>query len=98
MVVIAKKKLAMFFLRKKPSGMLVALKKDDKYRYASVLAKETDCTYSHTVRILQELEKKKLIEFYKKGRIKMIKLTKLGKDIADCLEKLMALFEKADES
>ncbi len=92
-----KKKLSLFFLRKKPSTILIALKKDEKSRYASVLAKEADCTYSHTVRILQELERRKLIEFDKKGRIKMIKLTKLGEDVADCLERLVRLFEKADE-
>lgn len=76
--------------------MLVKLKNDEKPRYASLLAKEVDCTYSHTVRILQILEKNNLIEFEKKGRQKLIKLTPLGREIATTLEKLVSLFEKTN--
>ena len=63
-----KKELALFFLRKKPTDMILQLKRKHKFTYASVLAKEVDCTYSHTVRILQELEDRGLIIFKKKGR------------------------------
>jgi len=77
--------------------MLIQLKKHQKPRYASLLSKEVDCTYSHTVRILQELEKRGIIEFDKKGRLKLIKLTKTGKKIADCLEQLQSLFNQANK-
>jgi DNA-binding MarR family transcriptional regulator len=60
-------------------------------RYGSVLAKEVDCTYSHAVKILQTLEALKLVEFEKKGRIKLIKLTKKGKEIAEAIENIQAL-------
>lgn len=74
------------FFRRKPALMLVALGKVSKARYGSVLAKEVDCTYSHAVKILQALEELKLVGFEKQGRIKLIKLTKKGKEIADSIE------------
>ncbi len=90
------KRLLHFFLRRKPVMMLVKLRNDDKPRYASLLAKEVDCTYSHTVRILQILEKNKLIEFDKKGRLKLIRLTPVGRDVGSHMEQLIRLFNKAE--
>jgi DNA-binding MarR family transcriptional regulator len=79
------------FFRKKPAMMLIALKKTTRARYGSILAKEVDCTYSHAVKILQGLEKMGLVQFEKKGRIKLIKLTKRGCEIADLIEKVREL-------
>lgn len=76
------------FFRRKPALMLVALKKLTKARYGSILAKEVDCTYSHAVKILQTLEKLGLVVFEKKGRMKLIKLTKKGQEIADNIESI----------
>ena len=74
------------FFRRKPALMLTALKKISKIRYGSLLANEVDCTYSHAVKILQTLEKLGLVTFEKKGRIKLIKLTKKGQDIAEHID------------
>ena len=74
------------FFRRKPALMLIALKKVSKAKYGSTLAKEVDCTYSHAVKILQTLEEFGLVVFEKKGRIKIIKLTKKGQDVADHIE------------
>lgn len=79
------------FFRRKPALMLVSLKKNTRMRYGSILAKEVDCTYSHAVKILQTLEDLKLVEFEKKGRIKLIKLTKKGKSVADAIENIQEL-------
>lgn len=76
------------FFRRKPALMLIALKRLAKVRYGSLLAKEIDCTYSHAVKILQNLEKLGLVQFEKKGRIKLIKLTRKGEDIAENMEKI----------
>lgn len=81
------------FFRRKPSMMLLALKKMNKAKYGSVLAKEVDCTYSHAVKILQILEELSLVVFEKKGRIKIIKLTKKGMEIANRIEEIKALVE-----
>ncbi|MAH07929.1 hypothetical protein CMI38_06805 [Candidatus Pacearchaeota archaeon] len=76
------------FFRRKPALMLVALKKMSKARYGSLLAKEVDCTYSHAVKILQTLEVLGLVDFEKKGRIKLIKLTKKGEEIAENIDSI----------
>ena len=76
------------FFRRKPALMLVALKKLTRARYGSILAKEVDCTYSHAVKILQMLEKLDLVTFEKKGRIKLIKLTKRGEEVATSIENI----------
>jgi predicted transcriptional regulator len=76
------------FFRRKPALMLVALKKISRARYGSLLAKEVDCTYSHAVKILQSLERLGLVLFEKKGRTKLIKLTKRGQDIANNIENI----------
>ena len=76
------------FFRRKPALMLVALKRLSRARYGSILAKEVDCTYSHAVKILQTLEKLGLVVFEKQWRIKLIKLTKKGTDVADSIESI----------
>jgi DNA-binding MarR family transcriptional regulator len=76
------------FFRRKPALMLIALKKLSRARYGSILAKEVDCTYSHAVKILQTLEKLGLVTFEKSGRIKLIKLSKKGQEIADNIENI----------
>lgn len=79
------------FFRRKPALMLVALKKLSRARYGSLLAKEVDCTYSHAVKILQALEKLGLVVFEKKGRMKLIKLTKKGTEVANNIENIKKL-------
>ncbi len=79
------------FFRRKPALMLVSLKKNTRMRYGSILAKEVDCTYSHAVKILQTLEELKLVDFEKKGRIKVIKLTKKGIEVAEAIENIQKL-------
>ncbi len=81
------------FFRRKPALMLVALKKLSRARYGSILAKEVDCTYSHAVKILQTLERLSLVVFEKKGRIKLIKLTKKGTEVANSIENIKKLID-----
>ncbi len=77
------------FFRRKPAMILVALRQNNsKYKYGSVLAKEVDCTYSHAVKILQEMEKAKLVNFEKQGRIKTINLTESGDRVASFIERI----------
>ena len=52
--------------------MLVELKNANTNVYASVLAKQIDCTYSHVVKILQEMQKSDLIRFKKEAKIEII--------------------------
>ena len=76
------------FFRRKPALMMIALRKLARVRYGSILAKEVDCTYSHAVKILQTLEELGLVTFEKKGRIKLIRLTKKGMEVADSISSI----------
>ena len=79
------------FFREKPAMMLVNLRNAKNEVYASNLAKQIDCTYSHVVKILQQMEKAGLINFNKQGRLKLLTLTKKGEDVAENIEKVMNL-------
>ena len=85
------KALERMFLHEKPAKLLVKIKEGNGKKYASVLAKEVDCTYSHCIRILQELERQGLVVFEKEGRTKMINMTKSGEDVAFALENIFRL-------
>lgn len=68
--------------------MLVNLKNAKDEIYASSLAKQIDCTYSHVVKILQEMEKAGLINFEKQGRLKLLTLTKKGQEVAEHIDSI----------
>ncbi|MFQ5475229.1 MAG: winged helix-turn-helix domain-containing protein, partial [Candidatus Nanoarchaeia archaeon] len=59
--------------------------------YASSLAKKIDCTYSHVVKILQEMSKSGLVNFDKQGRLKLLTLTKKGQEIAENIDRIRSL-------
>jgi predicted transcriptional regulator len=82
------KKIFSVFFREKPAMMLVTLLTATHEHYASSLAKVVDCTYSHIVKILNEMQKADLITFKKSGRLKVLKLTKKGEDVASSIEKI----------
>jgi predicted transcriptional regulator len=88
---IKDKKIFDVFFREKPAMMLVELKNAGSQVYASVLAKQIDCTYSHVVKILQEMQKASLINFKKEGRLKLLELTKKGTDIARNIESIKTM-------
>ena len=79
------------FFREKPAMMLVGLKNAKAETYASSLAKQIDCTYSHVVKILQEMEKTGLVNFNKQGRLKLLSLTKKGMEIADNIDRIRTI-------
>ena len=75
-----------------PAMMLVTMLNSSVEVYASTLAKSVDCTYSHVVKILQEMEDAGLVTFEKTGRLKYLKLTKKGEEIAkhiDAIDKAL---------
>ena len=71
------------FLNTKPVDLLMQLSKPNARHYASALSKDVDVTYSHTVKCLQEMNEMDLVEFEKKGRKKLIRLTDLGEELAE---------------
>jgi len=90
-----KGELEELFLRKKPVRLLLSIKMGASTpKYVSVLSKETDCTYSHTVKLLNILEKLGIVEFSKEGRIKYVKLTADGDELATDFETIQRRFSK----
>lgn len=76
------------FFREKPAMMLINLNNSKIDVYASSLAKKIDCTYSHVVKILQEMERASLVNFEKTGRLKLLTLTKKGEEVAREIDKI----------
>jgi len=80
-----------FFLKVKPVKILIVLNDPNTESYASAISKKTDCTYSHTVRIIQKMEDFNLIESNMKGRKKELELTEKGRELAKSLSEVMRL-------
>jgi predicted transcriptional regulator len=91
LIYMKQKKIFNVFFREKPAMMLVTLlnkNSNNNSIYASNLAKVVDCTYSHVVKILQEMEKAGLVDFKKQGRLKVLALTKKGIEAAGYIDKM----------
>ncbi len=86
--------LETLFLHEKPARLLICAKSP---KYATQLAKEVDCTYSHTVKLLDQFESMGLVGFKKTGRIKMIELTDDGREIANYLEGLVTKMSNVEK-
>ena len=82
---IMKDKGPEIFLREKPSKILISLHRESTENYASALSTQVDCTYSHTVRLIQKFDQLGLIETKKEGRKKIVELTNNGETIASNL-------------
>ncbi|MDY6771134.1 MAG: winged helix DNA-binding protein [Candidatus Nanohaloarchaea archaeon] len=82
------------FLHGKPARILVGIKRGRESKYASILSKEADCTYSHTVKILNTFQDNGLVEFEKEGRKKLVELTDDGYKLA---RKMEGIIDHLDE-
>jgi len=83
------------FFREKPAAMLLEMWRSSKNEtYASNLAKLTDCTYSHVVKILQQMQKAGLVEFKKEGRLKLLTLTNKGKKVSKYIDMISQAFKE----
>lgn len=90
----AKNEMEELFLRRKPVRLLLNVKIGGNPKYVSVLAKDTDCTYSHTVKLLDIFKSMGMVEFEKQGRIKYVKLTADGATLAADFESVLRKFAK----
>ena len=90
-IMLEKKEIFNVFFREKPAMMLISLRSSGQGIYASSLAKSIDCTYSHVVKILQEMDKADLVNFEKQGRLKLLTLTKKGEEVAKHLVRIREL-------
>ena len=80
------------FLQHKPAEMLIFLKQGGTPKYATQVAKGVDCTYSHTIKVLNGFLDLGLVTFKKIGRIKIVQLTTEGEEIAHDMEGIVKKF------
>jgi len=88
--------LARLFLRFKPVNIVLSLKSGP--RYATQVSKDVDCTYSHTVKLLDDFKKLGIVTFKKQGRIKIIELTQDGEDLAHSIEGVLMKLSRIRET
>jgi len=81
-----------YFLHVKPIKILISLRSGPKY--VTLIAKEVDMTYSHAIKLLDIFNELGLVEFEEKGRIKMVKLTDSGEEIARMFDNLLSKLSK----
>ncbi len=86
------------FLRDKPTKILMGLRTSKGSIYATLLSKEADCTYSHTIKILNLFRDIGIVKFEKKGRIKRVSLTSDGIEIANNMESVFKKLLQIDEN
>ena len=94
-MVVNETDLTKLFLRLKPVKIMISLKRGPKY--ATQISKDVDCTYSHVVKLLDELNSLGLVGFKKQGRIKIIELTEDGKDLAHSIEGVLMKLSRIKE-
>ena len=83
------------FVNSKPSKLIIELQTEETEHYIQELCRTIDSTYSHTVKIIQRLEKENLIKSRKDGRKKICELTPKGEKVADNIKALLDSFQEA---
>jgi len=86
------------FFHMKPTKILIALNDKSKSWYAALLAKEADCTYAHTIKILGVFSAEGLVIFDRQGRVKRTMITDKGSSLARDLETVVLRLEKPDQA
>jgi len=86
--------LPRIFFNEKPVKTLACLTRKDKVWYPSMIAKEIDCTYPHMMNVLNMFESEGLIETESMGRIRLVRLTEFGEDLARDFENVLRRMEK----
>ncbi len=76
------------FFRRVPANILVALRRNTKEVYITILTKKAGCTYDRALIILNKMEKANLVELVKQRRIKIVRLTDKGNNVAQHVEKI----------
>lgn len=81
-----------------PAKVFMDLKSSRKPLYVTPLAKDTNCTYSHVIKMLGAFERFGLVKFEKTGRIKTVSLTKDGEELAGLVESLIKKLTSVEDN
>ena len=71
-----------------PEILICILDKGSEEIYTSIIAREINMTLSHIVKLLKYFEATGLINVEAHGRIKVLSLTKTGREIAEHFKKI----------
>ncbi|MEM2866707.1 MAG: helix-turn-helix domain-containing protein [Candidatus Hadarchaeales archaeon] len=83
-----------FLVQEKPAGIVLALRGGEKY--PSLVAKEVGTTFAHAFNVLSKLEEMGVVTSEERGRIRWVKLTERGEELASLLERLRGMVEVMD--
>ena len=82
--------------RTKPLCIFLQLKDTSKDWYASNLAAGCGTTYVHTTKLLKEFKKFNLVTFEPKGRVKKVRLTEKGMQLATSIGDIIPKLEEKE--
>jgi|TARA_B100001971_G_C18181010_1_gene532785 predicted transcriptional regulator len=80
------------FFQKKSKLLLLSLSKGTK-KYVSEISIEIKTTYAHTFNLIKYMENDGIVKTKKKGRIKYVKLTSKGLQLADLIGKFDSILK-----
>ena len=83
-------KILSLFFKEKPVKMLLLLYQSKNALYASTVAKKTGFTYTHVNEMLALMEKERILDFERHGRLKILVLTEKGKKLAEGLQEIIS--------
>lgn len=85
-----------FLLNRVPVKILFSLKDRRTDNYLLAISRDTDTTYSHTIKTMDRMEKKGIVKYDSKGRKKIAELTGKGEEIAEqCINLVNTLKEES---
>lgn len=92
---MADKTLKQIFTTEKPTQLLISLLQKNE-SYGQELARDINTTYSHTLKVLEEMKKWGLVQTEKQGRKKIISLTETGRKVAAATDYYCEVLEDVD--
>ena len=94
--VMVKADMVSLFFQEKPFRALLTIKSENQPVYPAIISKKIDSTYAHTLNVIDNLNELKLVSFEEIGRLKLVKLTEFGLEMANLLESLICLAELSE--
>jgi predicted transcriptional regulator len=86
-----------FFLKLKPSAVLLLLKDNSQIWYPSKLARLSGSSFVHVVNLLEKLQKEEIVIAEKKGKKTIYKLSEKGTIIAQALDEFVKKCDQLKE-
>lgn len=89
--------MSSLFLNEKPVRALIIVSHFENGANCTEISEGIDATYSHTVGIVQELDRLGLVSTERKGRTKVVKVTESGRRQAELYAELMEIYGESKD-